>query len=1619
MARVGMARITTGVGTRGAIRTVAGAARFRGAAVPFRPTYQLEQPPGIGTTPVEVRTERGDKVTAVFHDGWVGTEKGVRVYDPQAYSAMMGHTPGYYGFERYGGTRGQEPIKPEDFEKWPQRAQYDWERKHGIIPSKAEFIPGRPPYFPQIDVLRRPTAAWSYLPTTKFAAGKEYELPEISKLKREDPKLWSTLTTRGWDAYERAVEAKQKRYERERIARERQILEFEDYQRKLVSGEIILIRGEPVYAKDFNELPDRYQAYARGHGIDALSRLIEQGLEPPVTSGDLDRIVKEGNVLERSYVNEAIMRAGFLNRITGFRTKNWADLTSDEKKMVVDKYKTPAGQLAKVRQALTGWAKPEQVPVTAGQVDEAVRDFGIVGGKRALAAGIARAMKESGVVPEKPKMEKLAEEWGALSKGEKEKVIENYRTFSQRFEETIDKPVSQALENMTEWATDDPSEAMRLAKGVPVGLAQLAIGLVAGVGGSVVKGFGDLVEARPKSAGVQLANVPVGMADWAFAEAPNRIAQDPYSGVALLIGNLALPFFVKGVVGGVGTAYRAGTTLAKGGILPRAFKTGGTDIFRVRVPEGFERLTSELDVIARDQAKVKAVFESGLSRPQQVGRVRELLNPETRVVYDNYLKLIDEASRFEVPQSMVRGVDFADIARMPERSAEAVKAWFEKNAKDVKVYGSFADWVQTKGIKGMWKPNDLDLNVMPKGKLTPESAATELAGIIRRTSGETVRARGGKVEIYREGEWIKVADIHFEGEFGKLPYEWSPKKPVTIDGIPFERLGEQMFRRGEQIVNPGVGMARGLMGPEAAKRPWRLKDIYRFETEIQGIIGVLREQGKKGKAGEFQSLLAAVRQSPRGKPLPISAEKAAALQREFIELVDELQSAALVRGVDVSLGHRLGTLVRYIAPAGRLVKGTVYHATRDVRPYVRALREGRPIEVGKLITEAGRRAEAPSQLFTSPDLAFDRLYDMFKGKIPDEAGVIAIRTIGGDVGKGRQIKPAFRVEYDFVKGEAYPVVLDELVLAEGARVYATSPTGLSLRKGSASQGLTGESLTYHPRAKKPVAVLWLATERAQKAGLRAPSMAQSRALNLMAFKATLGDLLHPHLPKRVVVTTEARLKGGSLIEFYRDTYKWKGKPKVEINEMVAKESKALTDKALKAVERRRAKGEKIETPEEYAKALAQELDKAAAKEILGVLSDKEIQRLFVEVTTDALRDTFVINLRGLTSAVATAGLGLAGTKTMSQLREADITALPTLAAQIAPSLPKPRTRIQFEALPLTPPTAVTSIKGVKPITPTVTTLTGVTPTTSKTAIITTLTGITPMTPTTPTFGRFVTTKRIWPLTPPPPPPPRVRLLIPSPLPPLRLVKARVKEKVGERLEPIAWRQGQLLQRGKLEPVWHVIKPPFRGKKDVEHFVGELPEWVHDVKPGLRSALRSIQAKGKSIKDLVVDLGIMDLYIKSPKRTPGLAGALTYKLDPKQKTISDITIGGLRGEKEGAKSKLPYGTTLESALVYRPKSKALSEFRERDIVERMSKLTPSQIADALTKSRITKAERDALLKRLPDRERKQTEMWLSERSEYAPTRGYPKALMQPKKLRRGGRRGKVYRKPTVGLTEVKL
>jgi len=239
--------------------------------------------------------------------------------------------------------------------------------------------------------------------------------------------------------------------------------------------------------------------------------------------------------------------------------------------------------------------------------------------------------------------------------------------------------------------------------------------------------------------------------------------------------------------------------------------------------------------------------------------------------------------------------------------------------------------------------------------------------------------------------------------------------------------------------------------------------------------------------------------------------------------------------------------------------------------------------------------------------------------------------------------------------------------------------------------------------------------------------------------------------------------------------------------------------------------------------------------------------------------------------------------------------------------------------------------------------------------------------------------------PEPKPVPKPKLK-PEPKPEIKIIKG--KERRGYE-GAVAWAQGQLIRKGgKLVTQYKVWKYPYR-QVDLEHFAeGELPAGVKIVS-GISSAKKTIQQFRGEVaprETQQADIGAFIATVSEPTPKPGGAGEIKF--------IRDI-----RGTSDETLRKIALGTSVKQLLKEIYPAKVPKATADRILSDKLSKITTNQIAGELTKANITGARRREVLKMLPDRERQQVEVIMSEPVLQAPTRGMPKAIYQPKKLRR--------------------
>ena len=264
-----------------------------------------------------------------------------------------------------------------------------------------------------------------------------------------------------------------------------------------------------------------------------------------------------------------------------------------------------------------------------------------------------------------------------------------------------------------------------------------------------------------------------------------------------------------------------------------------------------------------------------------------------------------------------------------------------------------------------------------------------------------------------------------------------------------------------------------------------------------------------------------------------------------------------------------------------------------------------------------------------------------------------------------------------------------------------------------------------------------------------------------------------------------------------------------------------------------------------------------------------------------------------------------------------------------------------------------------------------------------------------------------PSAPPSPPPSAPPSPAPRRKPILRLVTVGGKDHYKIPVGSIAWRQGA---------VWKFIPPPWGNEKPIT--LKEAPIGAKHI--GSRTPQKTIQMIGKSKakvpKDVSIDLGIADIKIDNygtgisftGKGEETIAGERISETT-KGMSIPAISPTKIRG-KDTDYRKLAFGTSLRSLTKETYNTDRIpKKFADRVLSSKLGKMTPKEIAAEIKDSGVASTRKVEILKMLPDRVRDQIEMWLATQVEYAPTRGFPKALYLPQPFRR---KKKVLRKSPV-------
>ncbi len=332
----------------------------------------------------------------------------------------------------------------------------------------------------------------------------------------------------------------------------------------------------------------------------------------------------------------------------------------------------------------------------------------------------------------------------------------------------------------------------------------------------------------------------------------------------------------------------------------------GTDITYARIPDLFEAIEG-VSKVQLDKIYRISDYEV------QKAELRKLLNPENQIKFDAAIHLIENLKDVPVPSSQLDvGFDISQwVKTFPDKDgAAAVKAVLQKHAPEgVTVSGSFSESVQLKGVKDRFKSGDIDITVPDSWSQAQKEALTkELTDAynINKKIGSDYKQAGTKIYsdiMTAEGGTEKGLEVHNRSQFLKLQRILGFEKilteglykPVNIDGVLFDDIRSQLFRRGREVVRPsaevgeaGLAGVRGSSGQVLQKgtTPTTPKMIERFSIDVQSLIDDLKAKGDTRAIG-MQNALDTILKTPTGEPRAVGEQNL----KQFIE--DYLQPAQI------------------------------------------------------------------------------------------------------------------------------------------------------------------------------------------------------------------------------------------------------------------------------------------------------------------------------------------------------------------------------------------------------------------------------------------------------------------------------------------------------------------------------------------------------------------------------------------------------------------------------------------------------------------------------------------------------------------------------------------------------
>ncbi len=903
----------------------------------------------------------------------------------------------------------------------------------------------------------------------------------------------------------------------------------------------------------------------------------------------------------------------------------------------------------------------------------------------------------------------------------------------------------------------------------------------------------------------------------------------------------------------------------------------------IRPPKSAEILSSDVNkIITAEIEKSKDILYSGkYSRQEQVAWIKSRLAPEERVRVETLTNILNSITDGPaMPKAMIRKVTdaFDMIDGNPGKIvSNPLSEWFKQNSQKIAVGGRVAVNVQNKGSKFAKVAGDLDIIVLD-GDVG--ATARSLADYLNKSLGDKGEAMFGQldkysglVEVWVEefGQYMRI-ELHEKGMYEPhMPYG-AKDNYIVVDGIKFQDLRSQLANRVDSVLH-----LQGL-GQVDVRWSGRLKDFGNLDREMSTYAEGLAKQGRGAQAKALNLQIKEFTELPRGEEIPLD---------KYIENSSGIEVGKFVKGApreqitDLRLHHKADeyrgpssyNLIRNTSPMSRLAPDVLYMATRS-RDILRGFDKEGKIVAGKMFDENGRPIKAPRpQLYGSINAAMNYLIDPITGKLPADAIIVALRTTKADIGS--VIKMATRAEpLGIKKGVMRRGVLDEGTLEPGEVAYPTAPNARAMGRRSVSGGRTGETVTNFAIYGRTIPVVWSRTASALKAGLETPDEGLLKTAKMWAFTEAIKDMAHPHLPKRVKVSTSSEpIPSSSLIRFGKTTYQWRkglkeSTPK-EIAEEVQKVNKKIEEAAAREANPKKVDIDQFERKRE-----------AIDKEIIdNAFKDPAVEEYFKQHARNAaefqrMRETYIINLRKILSAVGLESAALSEALVSDQLSSA------LISSELKTTKLSERSKTSESA------SSKSSLKSAKSsrISSARASSSALSEPTSKLSVSEPLTsesapsksGPSKTGPSKSGPSKSAPSQTIPSKTGPSSSPPPTTETPPTkyspPRPPQYFKKPEESKSELSKIDlsaSVAWNQGKLKGRdGKLHDQYIVIHPPY-GRND-KFYTERVPEGVPIV-DGIKSAYDTIRkiTKGQLPPEFGTDIGMMDVKIISYKEVPKL------------------------------------------------------------------------------------------------------------------------------------------------------